>query len=209
MAPLRAITITSPDDPAEIKATTVGRLVSHTEIKIIDVETGEMLSIGSVGELCVRSPMCMDGYFRNPEATAATLDSDACLHTGDLASMGEAGNFRIHRRCRDVIIRGGENIYPAEVEDPLLCHPDVANAAVVGVDDERWGQQVAAFVQLTEAGSVAEAELAEFAAKRVAHFKVPSSWRFVASLPQTASGKVRKVELEKRLAAEMSANVKS
>ena len=203
-----AITITSPDDSAEIKATTVGRPVSNTEIKIIDVETGETLSVGAVGELCVRSPMCMDGYFRDPKATAATLDADAFLHTGDLASMDEAGIFRIHGRCRDVIIRGGENIYPAEVEDALLRHADVANAAIVGVDDERWGQQVAAFVQLAEGGTAAEAELAEFVAKRVAHFKVPSTWRFVASLPQTAAGKIRKVELEKQLAAEASANAK-
>jgi fatty-acyl-CoA synthase len=200
-----AITITAPDDPAEIKASTVGRPVSHSEIKIVDVETGETLRVGDVGELCVRSPMVMDGYVANPTATAKTIDADGFLHTGDLASMDAECVFRIHGRSRDVIIRGGENVYPPEVEDALLRHEAVANAAVVGMEDERWGQQVAAFVQLVDGRSAEEGALAEFAGKRVAHFKVPTIWRFVTSLPQTASGKIRKVELEARLAGEVAA----
>ncbi len=197
-----AISITELEDPAEIKATTVGRPVSHSEVKIVSPD-GEILKLGEVGEICVRSPLRMDGYIENPEATAETIDPDGFLHTGDLGSMDEAGYLRIQGRSRDVIIRGGENIYPAEVEDALLRHPDVANAAVVGMDDARWGQQVAAFV-LPEPGSEPDAaQLEEFVAGRVAHFKVPRVWRFVGEFPLTASGKVRKVELERRLATEM------
>jgi fatty-acyl-CoA synthase len=197
-----AISNTAPDDPPEIKAETVGQPVSHSEVKIVSPTTGETLRRGEVGEVCVRSPMQMDEYIENPVATAATIDADGFLHTGDLASMDEAGILRIQGRSRDVIIRGGENIYPAEVEGALMRHDAVVHAAVVGFDDERWGQQVAAFVQLDEGSALSEAELTEFVSKHVAHFKVPRLWRFVSSFPLTASGKIRKVELEQQLAGE-------
>ena len=197
-----SISNTSPDDSPEIKAGTVGRPVSHTEVKIVSTATGETLKRGEVGEVCVRSPFVMDGYVENPEATAATIDADGFLHTGDLASMDEQGILRIQGRSRDVIIRGGENIYPAEVEGALIRHEAVVNAAVVGFDDARWGQQVAAFVQLGEGASISAEELTAFASERLAHFKVPCRWRFVSSFPLTASGKVRKVELEQELRRE-------
>jgi fatty-acyl-CoA synthase len=198
------VTSTLPGDDDDIVATTVGRAVPGAEVKIVHAETGATLALGEVGEICVRSPINMDGYFGNPAATAEVIDADGFLHTGDLGSMDEQGLIRIAGRARDVIIRGGENIYPAEVEDALMQHPAVLMAAVVGVDDDKWGQQVAAAVQLrpgagahtaTAAASIA-AELEAFAAERVAHFKVPRQWKVVDGFPLTASGKIRKVEVE-------------
>jgi len=193
---------TAPGDSDEQKATTVGRPIPHTEVKIVDPGSGETVDVGAVGELCVRSRLGMTGYFRNPEATAATIDPDGFLHTGDLCSMDEDGYIQVHGRQRDVIIRGGENVYPAEVEDVLLKHPAVAAAAVVGVDDPKWGQQVAAFVTLVDGaadGTPSPAALEAFAAQSLAHFKIPRRWEFVDGFPMTASGKIRKVDLEQRL----------
>ena len=144
----------------------------------------------------MRGPVVMDGYYRMPEATAATIDADGFLHTGDLASLDTDGYIRIHGRARDVIIRGGENIYPAEVEDCLLEHPDVYAAAVVAVPDAYWGQIVGAAVQLRADAAATAAELEAHAASRLAHFKVPRRWRLVESFPLTPSGKIRKVEVE-------------
>jgi fatty-acyl-CoA synthase len=193
------ITATLPHDTPEVKATTVGRPLPGCEVKIVDLDTGATVEVDTVGELCVRSPMAMSGYFRDPEATAAAIDADGFLHTGDLCSMDDDGVVRVHGRAREVVIRGGENVYPAEVEGVLLEHPDVTGAAVVGVPDDRLGQQVAAFVLLRDDAAEDAAELEQFVAARLAPFKVPRTWRFVDSFPMTASGKVRKVELEARL----------
>ena len=190
------ITSSVPGDDAATLAETVGQPAPHVELKVTDPSTGRTLALGEVGEVLVRGPMVMDGYYRMAEATAATIDGEGFLHTGDLGSLDARGYLRIHGRAREVIIRGGENIYPAEVEDALLRHPDVAAVAVVGAPDERFGQQVAAAV-IPRAGSTLTAEALEaHAATRLAHFKVPRAWRFVSALPLTASGKVRKVEVE-------------
>jgi fatty-acyl-CoA synthase len=190
------ISATLPGEDPKLAAETVGRPIAHTEVKICDPQTGATLRIGEVGEICVRGPVVMDGYFRMPEATAATIDAEGFLHTGDLASLDAAGYIRIHGRARDVIIRGGENIYSAEVEDCLLTHPDVYAVAVVAVPDHRWGQVVGAAVQLRPGGTATGEELEAHAAERIAHFKVPRRWRFVESFPLTPSGKIRKVEVE-------------
>lgn len=192
------ITSTSMHDDAETIATTVGRPVYQAEVKIVDPDSRETLKIGEIGEVCVRSKLIMSEYYGMPEATAETIDAEGFLHTGDLGSMDGTGIIRIHGRAREVIIRGGENIYPAEVEDALLRHPAVQLAAVIGVDDPKWGQQVAAVIQFRPDQSATQDELREFAAQRVAHFKLPRHWHFVTGMPMTASGKIRKVELESR-----------
>ena len=192
-----AISATRLADPPDRLAETVGRPLPHTELKITDLQTGKTVRRGEVGEICVRSPIVMEGYFANPDATSATIDSDGFLHTGDLGTLDAEGYLRIHGRAREVIIRGGENIYPAELEDAILQHPDVSAVAVVGVPDERWGQIVGAAIIAREGRAPTAEALEAHAATRLAHFKVPRRWIVVESLPLTPSGKVRKVEVEK------------
>jgi acyl-CoA synthetase (AMP-forming)/AMP-acid ligase II len=192
-----AVTNTVLEDPVEILCETIGRPSPHGEVLIADQETGEPLPLGEVGEICARSPGNMTCYWGNPEATAATIRPDGFLRTGDLGAMDESGYVRFAGRLREVIIRGGENIYPAEVEDALLSHPAVALAAVVKVPHERLGHEVGAVVTLKPGVEADLAELEAHAATQIAHFKVPRHWRVLAEMPLTVSGKIRKVELEK------------
>lgn len=189
------ITSSLPDDDTRLLAETAGRVAAHVELKIVDRVTGRPLLLGETGEVCVRGPCVMQGYHGMPEATAAAFDAEGYLRTGDLGSLDAQGYVRIHGRTREVIIRGGENIYPAEVEEALLGHPGVAAAAVIGVADERWGQQVGAAVVPRDGAQLTPEALEAHAATRLAHFKVPRRWRFVDSLPMTPSGKVRKMEV--------------
>ena len=196
------ITNTVPDDSIDNLVETIGRASPHTQVLIADRETGEALPLGEVGEICARSPGNMTCYWGNPEATAATIRADGFLRTGDLGAMDEHGYVRFAGRLREVIIRGGENIYPAEVEDALLSHPAIALAAVVKVPHERLGHEVGAVVTLAPG---AEADIAAFeahVAEAVARFKVPRHWRVLDQMPLTVSGKIRKVELEKLFEAE-------
>lgn len=190
------ITSSVPGDPARLLAQTVGRVSPHVELKVIDITDGRTVARGETGAICVRGPMVMQGYHRMPDATTATIDADGFLHTGDLGSLDTGGYVRIQGRARDVVIRGGENIYPAEVEDALLAHPDVVTVAVVGVPDAHWGQQVGAAVIPRRGAGVTAQLLETHAAKRLAHFKVPRLWKFVDAFPMTASAKIRKVEVE-------------
>lgn len=190
------ITSSAPGDPSRLLAETVGRVAPHVELKIVDPASGRTLARGETGAVLVRGPVAMDGYYRMEDATAATIDADGFLHTGDLGALDAQGFLRIQGRARDVIIRGGENIYPAEVEDALLAHPAVASIAVVGVPDDRWGQQVGAAVLLRPGAQVSTDTLEAHAATRLAHFKVPKIWKFVTAFPMTASAKIRKVEVE-------------
>jgi fatty-acyl-CoA synthase len=199
------ITTSVPSDPPEIAAETSGRTAPHVELKISDPATGATCKVGEVGEICARSPMILNGYFRQPEATAKAIDKDGFLHTGDLGWIDAEGYLRISGRAREVIIRGGENIYPAEIEEYLLEHPDIAALAVVPVADERWGQTVAAAVKLRDGAALDPEALETFAAKGLAHFKIPRSWLAVNSFPMTASGKIRKVEVEKLFEADAAA----
>jgi fatty-acyl-CoA synthase len=175
-------------------ATTVGVPAPHTELRIV-ADDGKIVARGAVGEVCVRSPLTMSGYYDMPDATRQVFDADGFLHTGDLGSIDAGGVVRIHGRAREVIIRGGENVYPIEVEDVLLRHPAVDAVAVLALPSERWGEEVAAVVRLSRAGAATAEQLTEHAARSLAHFKVPRHWRFVEALPTTASGKIRKVEL--------------
>jgi fatty-acyl-CoA synthase len=190
------IATTLPQDDPRLALETVGQAAPYVELKICGTADGQQLNTGEVGEILVRAPTMMTGYFGMPEATAAAFDPDGFLHTGDLGSIDGDGYLRIHGRARDVIIRGGENIYPAEVEDALLQHPDVAMIGVVGVPNAHWGQEVGAAVVLRAGATADPDELQAFAATRLAHFKVPCHWRFEPRLPLTASGKVHKLEVE-------------
>jgi fatty-acyl-CoA synthase len=190
------ISATLPDDPVEIACETVGKPMPHIELKIIDPDSGATLRCGEIGEICLRGPMCMDGYWDNPDATKETFAGDGFLHTGDLGSLDADGYCRINGRLREMIIRGGENVYPVEIENALLAHPEVAMAAVIGVPDARLGQHVAAVVKLHPNASAGIAELERHVAGYVARFKVPKHWHVVDAMPMTASGKIRKFELE-------------
>jgi fatty-acyl-CoA synthase len=191
------MTLSKPGEDPRLLAETVGRVAPHVDLKIIDMVSGATLPYGEKGEICARGPLMMQGYYRAPEATAKTIEPDGFLHTGDLGTLDERGYVRVLGRIRDVIIRGGENIYPAEVEDAILLHPAVAAVAVVGVPDEKWGQQVGAAVRLREGCSASLEELEEHLAQRLAHFKRPRNWLFVDAFPMTPNGKISKMEVEK------------
>ncbi|MDR2256951.1 MAG: AMP-binding protein [Arthrobacter sp.] len=185
---------------------TVGRTMPRLESKIVDPATGELLRRGESGELCTRGYSVMAGYWDQPEQTAAAIDSEGWMHTGDLASMGEDGYIAIEGRIKDLIIRGGENISPREVEEFLYSHPLIQDVQVIGVPDERLGEEVMACVVLMEGvdGLTIE-ELREFSAGRIAHYKIPRYLRVLPAFPMTVSGKVRKVELREEAAAELAA----
>ena len=196
------ISFTDASDDVDTIVNTVGRPVPHTDVKIAQPDSGVAVPLGAVGEVCVRSPLVMDGYFAMPEATAATIDAEGFLHTGDLGSMDPHGVITIRGRAREVIIRGGENIYPIEVENVLSAHPGVAGVAVLGVPDAKYGELVGAAVQRFPDATVTAGELEAFAATKLAAFKVPRVWRFVEQFPLTASNKIRKIDLSEQFQAD-------
>jgi fatty-acyl-CoA synthase len=196
-----SITLTRLDDTPADRADTVGRPLPQTEVKIADPATSEPLAAGAVGEVCARGYLVMHGYLDDPEATAAAIDADGWLHTGDLGSMDERGYCRIEGRVKEMIIRGGENIYPREIELVLFSHPRVADVAVVGIPDPAWGEQVAAVVRAGSDPPPTPEELTDFCRTRLAGFKTPRRWAFVDAFPLTGSGKVQKHVLRERLAA--------
>jgi fatty-acyl-CoA synthase len=196
------VTHTYPDDPHPEWTSTVGPPLPQTEVKIVAPGGADPLPIGMVGELCVRGYLLMTGYFDNAEGTAAALDADGWLHTGDLASMDERGYCRIRGRLKDMIIRGGENIYPREIEELLFAHPAVADAAVVGIPDEKWGEVVAAFIRPRAGVRPTEEELFAYCRAHLAPYKTPRHWRFLDAFPQTPSGKVQKFVLRERFLRE-------
>jgi fatty-acyl-CoA synthase len=200
------VTHTFPDDPHPAWASTVGPPLPHTEVKIIAPGDANPAPIGTLGELCVRGYLVMKGYFDNSEGTAVALDADGWLHTGDLATMDERGYCRIQGRLKDMIIRGGENIYPREIEELLFAHPAVADAAVVGIPDEKWGEVVAAFIRPKTGAQVTVAELFAHCRAHLAPFKTPHHWRFVDTFPQTPSGKVQKFVLREHFLRESGSN---
>jgi fatty-acyl-CoA synthase len=196
------ISFTRLDDPPAIRTGTLGTPLPHTEVKIADVAGGQPVAVGTVGELCARGYMVMHGYFDDPAATASVIDADGWYHTGDLASMDADGCLRVEGRLKDMIIRGGENIYPREIEDALFRHPAVAEVAVVGRPDPTWGETVAAFVRRTPDATVDDAELHAHCRTHLAPYKTPTTWVFVEAFPLTASGKVRKNVLRESLITE-------
>jgi fatty-acyl-CoA synthase len=195
------VTQTRLDDSPEDKAETIGRPLPQTEVKVIDPVTGATVAPGTVGELCARGYLVMTGYYQMPDATAEAIDADGWYHTGDLASMDERGYCRIEGRLKDMIIRGGENIYPREVEDVLFTHPQVAEVAVVGVPDAKWGEQVAAFVRPAAGAAFDPEALFAFVRSRLAPYKTPRYWIALDAFPLTGSGKIQKFVLRQRFAA--------
>ncbi|MFD8304022.1 AMP-binding protein [Streptomyces sp. NPDC059690] len=194
------ITITRLDDTPYDRAHTVGRPLPRTEVKIVDA-SGAVVPAGVTGELCTRGYHVMTGYLDAPDHTAAAVDADGWLHTGDLASMDDRGYCRIEGRLKDMIIRGGENIYPREIEQVLAAHPEVAEAAVVGLPDPVWGERVAAFVRRSPGGRVSEKELFDHVRAQLAPHKTPRTWVFVDGFPLTGSGKIRKTALREEYVA--------
>jgi len=193
-----SITMTRACDTAADRAETLGRPLPQTEVKIAHLVTGKTMPCGTVGEICTRGYLVMDGYLGDPDATAAAIDADGWLHTGDLGSMDERGYCRIAGRIKEMIIRGGENIYPREIEAVLASHPAVAEAVVVGVPDRFWGEVVGAVVR--PAFDVTEAELADYCRGRLAAYKTPVRWMFTGAFPLTPTGKIRKDVLSAQLA---------
>jgi fatty-acyl-CoA synthase len=184
--------VTRPEDTVERRVSTVGQAASGVEAKVVDTETGETMPIGQPGEVCTRGYLVMRGYWENPEATAEAIDADGWMHTGDLGVMDEQGYLNIVGRSKDMVIRGGENIYPAEIEQVIFQHPAVASAQVIGVPDERMGEELMAWVVLREGGAATEDEIRDFCKERLAHFKAPRYVKFVAEYPLTVTGKVQK-----------------
>jgi len=187
-----AITMSSADDPLELRVSTVGAVLPNTEVKIISRETGETVPVGEIGELCARGYLVMKGYDGLPEATAETVDSDGWLHTGDLALMQPNGYFRMRGRAKETIIRGGENIYPREVEEYLHHHPKISDVYIFGVPDRRLGETVGAWIRLKPGVEATEDEIRDFCRGKIAYFKVPQYIRFVDSFPMTVTNKVQK-----------------
>jgi fatty-acyl-CoA synthase len=192
------ITQTRIDDPIELRVGTVGRTLPGFEAKIVDPESGEDLGDNQPGEFCGRGHGVMIGYYNMPEATAKAIDSEGWLHTGDLALREPNGYYRITGRLRDMIIRGGENIYPREIEERLYQHPAVVDVQVVGVPDRRLGEEVLAWVKLKCGQQVTEAELCAFCRETLAHFKVPRHWKFVDAFPTTVTGKIQKFKIREQ-----------
>jgi fatty-acyl-CoA synthase len=197
------VTMHSPGDTLEQRTTTVGKAFPNTEIKIIRPVSGETVKRGELGELCARGYMVMPGYDQDPEATARAVDADGWLHTGDLAVMRDDGHFNIRGRAKEMIIRGGENIYPAEVESFLFSHPKIAEVAVVGLPDQKLGEIVSAWIRLMPGEEMTPEEIQAHCVGKIAHFKIPQHIRFVDSFPMTVTGKlqkfrIRQMEIEAR-----------
>ena len=189
------ITQTGRYDAVDLRTQTVGRVLPELEVRIVDPVTGGRCQPDEPGELWVRGYNVMEGYHDNPEATAAAVDSDGWLRTGDQATLDEDGYVRITGRIKDIIIRGGENVAPKEVEDVLRLHSAVADAAVYGIESDRFGEVPVAAVRLVEGAEVSPEQLIEFCRAELARFKVPQEIRFVKAFPLTASGKVQKFRL--------------
>ena len=183
------------DDPLEKRVATVGRVHPHVEIKIVDPTTGAVMPRGMPGELCSRGYMVMLGYWDNEEATRQAIDAARWMHTGDLATMDEEGYINIVGRIKDMIIRGGENIYPREVEEFLYGHPMVADVQVIGVPSEKYGEEVMAWVKLREGSTVSGEELAAWCKGKIATYKIPRHWKFVDGFPMTVTGKIQKFKM--------------
>lgn len=189
------------DNPAD-QATTVGQPLPELEIKIADPVSGEVVPIGAQGEICCRGYQIMLGYSDMPAETAATIDSDGWLHMGDLGTMDERGFLRVTGRLKDMIIRGGLNIYPREIEELLYTHPAIAEAAVLGIPDEKWGEQIGAVVRFIDSATAPHAaELKAWCRDRIAAHKAPSLWYFTEAFPMTPSGKVQKFRLQDDIAS--------
>lgn len=195
--------LTAPDDSIERRMQTVGRNLEHQEVKIINPESGETVNLGETGELCFRGYHVMQGYYRNRAATEEAIDKGGWLHSGDLGAMDADGYVKITGRLKDMIIRGGENVYPREIEECLFAHPAVAEVAVFGVADDYWGEEIMAWVRLQSGADECAEELKKLCSEKLAHFKVPRWIVFVDEFPMTVTGKLQKFRMKEIAMKEM------
>lgn len=193
--------MTLPDDTLENRTQTVGRAIPYVEIKIVD-EHDRVLAIGEQGEICTRGYSVMKGYWDDEQRTNETI-IDGWLHSGDLATMDEFGYVKITGRIKDMLIRGGENIYPREIEDFLYTHPKISEAQVFGVPDEKMGEEVCVWIQLKDGQSATDQEIRKFCEGQITHFKIPRYIRFVKEFPMTVTGKIRKIEMRETMSVEL------
>ncbi|AXY42950.1 AMP-binding protein [Halomonas sp. JS92-SW72] len=194
---------TQTDAPLEKRVTTVGTIHPHLEVKLVSPETGAVVGRGETGELCTRGYSVMLGYWNNEEATAKAIDSAGWMHTGDLATMDDEGYVAIVGRIKDMIIRGGENIYPREIEDFLYTHPAISDVQVIGVPDEKYGEEVMAWVKLADGQQLDADGLKEFCKGKIAHYKVPRYVKFVDEFPMTVTGKIQKFKMREEATHEL------
>jgi fatty-acyl-CoA synthase len=197
------ITQTRTDDPLKLRVETVGRAIPGVEVKIVDPSTGATLGDNEQGELCARGHVVMIGYYNQPEETTAAIDGEGWLHTGDLAVRLPNGYFRITGRIKDMVIRGGENIYPREIEEFLFGHPAIEQAAVVGVPDAKYGEELCAWIRLKAGATATEEEIRELCRANLAYFKAPKYIRFVDAFPQTVTGKIQKFKIREAMIEEL------
>jgi fatty-acyl-CoA synthase len=188
-------TQTTADDDMERRVSTVGRVHPHVEIKVIDPETGLVLPRGAPGELCTRGYCVMLGYWNEPDKTADAIDAARWMHTGDLAVMDDAGYLNIVGRIKDMVIRGGENIYPREIEEFLYTHPEIEDVQVIGVPDAKYGEELCAWVKVRSGSSLTPEQVREFCVGKIAHYKVPKYVRFTPDFPMTVTGKIQKFKM--------------
>jgi fatty-acyl-CoA synthase len=191
------------DAPLEKRVSTVGVIHPHLEIKIVDPETGNVVPLGETGELCTRGYSVMLGYWNNPEATAQSIDNAHWMHTGDLATMESEGYINIVGRIKDLIIRGGENVYPREIEEFLYTHPKVSDVQVIGVPDAKYGEEIAAWVKVKPDEEVTAEALKEFCKGKIAHYKIPRYFKFVNEFPMTVTGKAQKFHMRQQSTEEL------
>jgi fatty-acyl-CoA synthase len=189
------------DDPLDKRVSTVGRILPHLEVKIVDGD-GKVVPVGDKGELCTKGYSVMQGYWNDPERTAESV-RDGWMHTGDLATLDSEGYCNIVGRVKDMVIRGGENVYPREVEEFLFTHPKVAAVQVFGVPDARYGEELAAWIITKPGESCTEDEIREFCREQIAHYKVPRYIRFVDELPVTVTGKPQKFVMREAMVREL------
>ncbi len=197
--------MTAADDPVDKRVATVGKPGPHLEVKILD-ENGRVTPIGGRGEICTRGYSVMQGYWDDPERTTETIDQAGWLHSGDLGVMDEEGYVQIVGRIKDLIIRGGENVYPREVEEFLYTHPAIQDVQVFGVPDSKYGEQICAWVQLKEGQSLTEEALKTYCRGQITHFKIPHYVRFVETYPMTVTGKIQKFKMSEIMDQELNTN---
>jgi fatty-acyl-CoA synthase len=188
-------TLSCRDDSFECRVGSVGRVMPHVEVSVREPGTDRVVPRGTPGELCTRGYGVMRGYWNDEAATAASIDAAGWMHSGDQAVMEESGHVHIVGRLKDMIIRGGENISPREIEEALLCHPDVSEVQVIGVPSRKYGEEVMAWVRPRPGAACTEAALCAFCRERLAAYKVPRHWRFVDAFPMTVTGKIQKYRL--------------
>jgi fatty-acyl-CoA synthase len=193
---------TAIDDPLERRVSTVGRVQPHLEVKIVD-EEGNTVPRGQPGELCTRGYSVMIGYWNDPEKTAEAVDAEGWMHTGDLATIDDEGYCNIVGRIKDMVIRGGENIFPREIEEYLFRHPKIEDVQVIGVPDPKYGEEICAWIKLRAGETSSREEIAAFCKGQIAHYKIPRYVKFVDAFPMTVTGKIQKFEMRKAMIAEL------